>query len=67
MSIVKILYTGFFFSRAGNFRVFRGFSENRENNQPQKFISAKINVREKKGQTKITFRKKKKDQDFVPQ
>jgi len=61
----KLLYSGFF-SRAGNFRVFRIFLENCENIQPRKCISAKKNLRGKKGQTKITFRKKK-DEDFSPQ
>jgi len=60
----KILYT-VFFPRAGNFRVFCGFSENRENIQPGKFISAKKNLREKKGQTKITFRKRTKIRIFL--
>ena len=45
----------FFFSRAGNFRVFRGFSKNRENILPRKITDAKNYLREK-GQSKITLR-----------
>ena len=51
-----LLYTGFF-SRAGNFRVFRGFSKNRENILPRKITAAK-NYLHEKGQSKITWKKK---------
>ena len=46
-----------FFLRAGNFRVFRGFSKNRENILPRKITDAK-NYLHEKGQSKITLRKR---------